>query len=81
MATRIYSSCALGLRYSQVCIQTGILPIYSGQDAGKDHKTEPHIAELIPGENWKKKHKNKLIKEQHVLYIYQHLERCSIQGK
>lgn len=47
----------------------------------KDCKTEPHIAELIPDENWKKKHKHKLIKEQDVLYIYQHLERCPIEGK
>lgn len=38
-------------------------------------------AELIPDENWKKKHKHKLIKEQDVLDIYQHLERCSVEGK
>lgn len=56
-----------------------MLPMDWGEDAGKHQKTQPDIAELIPDENWEKKHK--LLKEQDVLSIYQHLERCPIEGK
>lgn len=80
MVTRMYSSCALGIRYGQVCSQTGILPVYCGEDAVKAHETEPHITGFIPDGNWKKKCNYTLIKEQDVLHIYhQHLERCSIK--